>query len=126
MADYSDKIDKAYASIKAKGGTIVFEEPPTDTEPADPTYPWEGNDEAPTPFDHVALLLPLDKGPAKAPESNQRVLIPAKFLPFTLKNGIEFIDTTGAKYSLTDVTVLAPDPAQMILFVCECTLWPAT
>ncbi len=123
MADYSAQLKGAYDKIAAKGGTIVFETPPTDTAPADPDAPWEGNSEDPQPFNHVAVLLPLGAQKNNA-ESNQRVLIPAFDLPFTPTMDMRFTDSNGVAYSLTAITRLAPDPAQVIMFDCECAVWP--
>lgn len=123
MADYSDKIKSAYDKIAAKGGTIVFEQPPTNTEPADPEAPWEGNSEDPQPFPHVGVLLPLGAQPMNA-ESNQRILIPAFDLPFTPTLETRFTDSNGTVYGLTAISRLAPDPVQIIMFDCECAIWP--
>lgn len=123
MADYSDKLQSAYDKIAAKGGKITFKQIIADSEPADPDAPWEGNDTDPADVDHVAVLLPLGPQVQNA-ESNQRVLIPAKGLPFTPTMEQRFTDANGVVYSLTAISRLAPDPAQVIMFDCECAVWP--
>jgi hypothetical protein len=125
MADYSEQMQSAYESIADKGGAIIFKQPAQDTTPADPDAPWEGNAEDPADFTHVAVLLPLSAQPQNA-ESNHRILIPALKLPFTPQMGQAFEDDKGTTYSLTAITRLAPDPAQVILFDCECAVWPGT
>lgn len=125
MADYSDTAQGAFDSIKAAGGVITFKRPPTDSVPADPDAPWEGNADDPLDFAHVAVLLPLGAVRNNA-ESNHRVLIPALGLPFEIQMQQEFTDAKGIVYSITAVSTLAPDPAQIILFDCECAKWPAT
>lgn len=122
--DYSDTIQGAYDSIAEDGGTITFKQPPTNTTPADPDAPWEGNAADPADFLHIAVLLPL--GPQKQnAESNHRVLIPAYKLPFEVQMNQEFADDSNRTYAITAVTIIAPDPSQVILFDCECALWPA-
>ena len=125
MTDYSDAIKSAYDGIAEKGGVITFLRPPANTVPADPTLPWEGNDSDPEPFEHVGVLLPLGAQPLNA-ESNHRILIPAYRLPFTPQMQQAFTDDKGGTYSLTSITRLAPDPAQVIMFDCECAAWPGT
>lgn len=126
MADYSRQRDNAYDSIARKGGKITFTQSPATDTPADPDAPWEGNDDAGAPFDHVAVLLPLDANKRSNIESNHRVLIPAKGLPFEVRAGTEFTDGAGRLFAITAVGELAPDPAQLILYDCECALWPMT
>lgn len=123
MADYSEQRKSAYDAIADKGGTIVFETPPTNTVPADPDAPWEGNSEDPQPFPHVGVLLPLPAQPLNA-ESSQRILIPAFDLPFIPTIETRFTDTAGTVYGITAISRLAPDPAQIIMFDCECAVWP--
>lgn len=125
MADYTPQIQKAFATIANKGGVVTFKQPPTDSVPADPEAPWEGNSVDPEDFPHVAVLLPLAAQPMNA-ASNHRVLIPAYNLPFEIQLDQRFVDDSGRNFSITAVTMLAPDPAQVILFDCECALWPAT
>jgi hypothetical protein len=123
--DYSDKIQGAYDKIAAKGGVITFKQPPTNTEPADPDAPWEGNADDPADFNHVGALLPLGPQVLNA-ESNHRILIPAKGLPFVPTMEQRFTDANGVVYAIKAITRLAPDPTQIILFDCECAIWPAT
>lgn len=125
MASYRDAMQSAYDSIADKGGTITFQQPPTDTTPADPDAPWEGNDAEPQDFAHVGVLLPLGAQRLNA-DSNHRILIPALGLPFTPQMQQAFTDDKGGKYSITAITRLAPDPSQVILFDCECAVWPGT
>lgn len=124
MADYSRQINNALALIAAKGGVIVFDRAPEDSIPADPEAPWEGNSEPGEPHNHVGVLLPLAADERTTAESNHRVLIPAKGLPFEIFKDMEFTDAVGRKFAITAVTELAPDPAQVILYDCECALWP--
>lgn len=123
--DYTDKINGAYDKIAAKGGVITFKQYPTEGEPADPAAPWEGNADDPTDFDHVGVLLPLGQQVLNA-ESNHRILIPAKGLPFVPTMEQRFTDATGTVYSIKAITRLAPDPTQIIMFDCECAVWPGT
>jgi hypothetical protein len=123
MADYSEQQQSAYDNIAEAGGTIVFKRPPTNTAPADPDAPWEGNAEDPEDFTHVGVLLPLsDK--QQNPISNHRILIPAKGLPFEIQMEQQFTDSAERTYAITAISLLAPDPTQLILFDCECALWP--
>lgn len=126
MADYRDAMQSAYDSIADKGGTITFQQPPTNTAPADPDAPWEGNAENPTDFDHVGVLLPLAADKRTSAESNHRILIPALKLPFTPQVQQAFTDDKGQMYSITAISRLAPDPSQVIMFDCECAVWAAT
>lgn len=125
MADYTDDIKGAYADIAEAGGVITFKQPPADSVPADPEAPWEGSSVDPEDFPHVAVLLPLAAQPMNA-QSNHRVLIPAFNLPFEIQLDQRFVDDAGRDFSITAVSMLAPDPSQVILFDCECALWPAT
>lgn len=126
MADYSRQQQNAYDAVARKGGKIVFTKAPSSDVPADPEAPWEGNDDVGEPFEHVAILLPLDANKRTSVESNHRVIIPAKGLPFEVRTGLEFTDAVGRLFAITALGELAPDPAQLILYDCECALWPTT
>lgn len=118
----------AYDLISDAGGPIRLYYNPDEQSagpPADPQYPWQGND-LPLPFvEHIAAIIPYEGINAGARPFATQALIPGLNLTILVTKDMLFQDLLGTVYQIKEFQELNPNMSkEVILYTCEIISWP--
>lgn len=127
MGLYSEAAQRAYDTIKRKGGPVKIVGATLDDVPTNPNLPWEGSTTPrPDGFDHYAVFLPLASSLANrdANPFAESAIIAAFGLPFPIESGVNIQKLDGTFVSVVNVIALGPAGDEVIIYTCEVNTWP--